>query len=1131
MATRNRRRHSDQAGEYNWSDWSWEENHAKYWRYRFNSKGEKVWDSHASSATSDAAPQGEYDPSGSTDITSFASSSSSSQNQYYNNDDYHQYNDQTQLDDTIDILEEEFAKTTLTDLDSAIDPSNYYRKDDRNARDTFGDEEDVPYLGQSYDSAATVAQATHSSSRRRSDLLAPTPPAPLRLPSDLSISPQDVHKEITGAKGKHEKLDRGFRVHHSKSFQPGHIFKVIWAEPAGETSKWKTSSITDVTSEGWTVQKSEYGARVYSSVRRFVIVDTKKGYSNCVPILTYQRRGFLKSGAHPEDHAVIYTSDKPPNEAVTPTLTPIHVQSKTPRDKLQPLSFVNYAKIYTVEHNVKVMFIGWIANESQRSFAKDFDYVWKGHRQMSRGDVADTREEQSRGLWKQKLPVHSAKPVFRHTQNPAGTGTTLQHQAVYPNRMASRQFDNTASDEANSMRNAILSADPIPPAISKSPLIEPESPFNIKSNFETTETSQGFQVDLRSEIKSTIADRDDLNSLSLTRRTQQQTTAEEHLGILFAEREELVPACEEVLTKLGRDKFVETFQKLLKRFYLDILPHATTDAQMALLHLFRSRWARIRIAEHVVDILRPQTEDMTAQNGISLIYDKASEFSVRFEQEVSAGQKLRDLQNWIPAEADCNAVAPPEISDFDDTMMHRNIGREDEYDHDNDDEDDDEGDNETPIKGLPKISEMECFLTKGEAFQNFHTHLRLSLLPASLASLTRIIMSIPNDRIWFSREDDHYFWNKAKLYIEESTGYNWNWWPLQQPMRRLEEAETRIHWHCHCGKLLWAELPSSQVKNYQALLEHRCKQLQHRHLCKLKGLKSTGKLGLASFVQAASNIALETYHSYTSSGNGSSTASVGAEQSSSSSPRQSGSQTTTSPGSSQPSSLPSQQGVQMDPSDATNIQLFILFGVKGTRRTTELAQLDTKKYCDDNVFFRDLRQRYKDMRGFWRYWFSFERVRADRFVLRGKSLPETMDYEYKPRPPNAENPPISRHEFELAFAVCPNRCRLANIHDCVEPADGTFAIERIPKRRGPLEIRESSIERAWGIQAQNDISAIGVVTYHFLAIAATIGFMGWWIHGHAGDLQTATVPLSIAISLIALFWSTVGVLKLLREPV
>jgi hypothetical protein len=51
----------------------------------------------------------------------------------------------------------------------------------------------------------------------------------------------------------------------------------------------------------------------------------------------------------------------------------VHLKS---RYRLNPASRINYAKIYTVEHNIKVSFIGLVAQECQGTLMKDFDEAW-----------------------------------------------------------------------------------------------------------------------------------------------------------------------------------------------------------------------------------------------------------------------------------------------------------------------------------------------------------------------------------------------------------------------------------------------------------------------------------------------------------------------------------------------------------------------------------------------------------------------------------------------------------------------------------------------------------------------------------------------------------------------------------
>ena len=74
------------------------------------------------------------------------------------------------------------------------------------------------------------------------------------------------------------------------------------------------------------------------------------------------------------------------------------------------------------------------------------------------------------------------------------------------------------------------------------------------------------------------------------------------------------------------------------------------------------------------------------------------------------------------------------------------------------------------------------------------------------------------------------------------------------------------------------------------------------------------------------------------------------------------------------------------PSPQTNIimpqskESVVLFGVKGARRTLELAQIDTLKHNEDEIFFQSLKKEYQRLRGVLRCWFSVWRLRHCDFV-------------------------------------------------------------------------------------------------------------------------------------------------------
>lgn len=51
---------------------------------------------------------------------------------------------------------------------------------------------------------------------------------------------------------------------------------------------------------------------------------------------------------------------------------PIRIEMKSRRHSLDPISRLNYAKVYTVEHHVKVSFIGRVHKDSKRTLKGDY---------------------------------------------------------------------------------------------------------------------------------------------------------------------------------------------------------------------------------------------------------------------------------------------------------------------------------------------------------------------------------------------------------------------------------------------------------------------------------------------------------------------------------------------------------------------------------------------------------------------------------------------------------------------------------------------------------------------------------------------------------------------------------------
>ena len=138
--------------------------------------------------------------------------------------------------------------------------------------------------------------------------------------------------------------------------------------------------------------------------------------TDCSPIHTYQNQATLKHNL-PEarQHAIIYTSDYPPNEfwytasdgtVVQESLTkdPIKVRREEPgpQGDLGNASRINYSKVYTIEHYVKVLNIGmveenWLPTLNHNSFVKRDEPPEKPRNIPSRSSRSDERRHDRHG--------------------------------------------------------------------------------------------------------------------------------------------------------------------------------------------------------------------------------------------------------------------------------------------------------------------------------------------------------------------------------------------------------------------------------------------------------------------------------------------------------------------------------------------------------------------------------------------------------------------------------------------------------------------------------------------------------------------------------------------------------------
>ncbi|RFU30133.1 hypothetical protein B7463_g6191, partial [Scytalidium lignicola] len=164
-----------------------------------------------------------------------------------------------------------------------------------------------------------------------------------------------------------ETFDSRFRVNGrpQRFFKPGRVFMVLWSEPTSAPSE-EGSNYSDIV----------YGEKVFSEIRRFVVIRDGVGSCICCPIQTYGKRATTKPGARSQDHAAVFAVGEQPQLLQGEDLLhrdPFPIAVEDVNIKIDPASRLNFAKIYTVEHNVKVRNIGRI-DKTHVQRLKDYFY-------------------------------------------------------------------------------------------------------------------------------------------------------------------------------------------------------------------------------------------------------------------------------------------------------------------------------------------------------------------------------------------------------------------------------------------------------------------------------------------------------------------------------------------------------------------------------------------------------------------------------------------------------------------------------------------------------------------------------------------------------------------------------------
>ncbi|BAE59654.1 unnamed protein product [Aspergillus oryzae RIB40] len=152
------------------------------------------------------------------------------------------------------------------------------------------------------------------------------------------------------------------------------VFAVVWHEGMGNAAPLKggTKSLAtkSLASDRELMTVGKFGTKIYTDIRRMVVFKEQAQCAWCFPVHTYGRLGVAKASVDPSKHAIIYMNGAQPKSGPNePRMTkePLEVTPE-PYQKLHAMSRLNFGKIYTVEHNQKVLPVGKISEESMAKF-------------------------------------------------------------------------------------------------------------------------------------------------------------------------------------------------------------------------------------------------------------------------------------------------------------------------------------------------------------------------------------------------------------------------------------------------------------------------------------------------------------------------------------------------------------------------------------------------------------------------------------------------------------------------------------------------------------------------------------------------------------------------------------------
>jgi hypothetical protein len=265
-----------------------------------------------------------------------------------------------------------------------------------------------------------------------------------------------------------------------------------------------------------------------------------------------------------------------------------------------------------------------------------------------------------------------------------------------------------------------------------------------------------------SDCMSIVSNDEDIRSRAARLRTEPELLALRLFGASLARLEDLHSLHETLFKKLGTNRFVENYRRILKLYVLELKQEARTPLEKDTAKVMENRENRRSIALQIVAYMAPDDDNTKTQ------FD-----SLGLQQS-----KTRSLEEWAR-----NTYGPPDLP----PTVEDSSGEESE-DQDNDDL---EEEHQLCALELTNIDKACQFLQKNNPLQTLILQLRLLALPLALRE---IMVTTPRHEIHVSTENDTSFLNRYKRCVESYTASRWDWWPLQSRVPDLIPGQSRLEW-------------------------------------------------------------------------------------------------------------------------------------------------------------------------------------------------------------------------------------------------------------------------------------------------------------------------------------------------